>query len=248
MALRTGDRAAWLQGPQAHCTGQGEPPLRPWRLILLGAPGTGKGTQAELLNTRLGACQLSTGEVFRAAKGCGDRALSPALAEALEVMRTGGLVPDSTVVGIVEERHRCLSCMHGFLLDGFPRTVAQAEALDVMARELGFEIDAVVSYELPNAEVVRRLSGRRLCRGCGRSYHVEDLPSKVAGICDDCGGALYQREDDRAEAVAVRLRAYEEATAPLADYYRRRGLLVSVSAAGSPAEVFHRTLAALGAE
>ncbi|MBI1292595.1 adenylate kinase [bacterium] len=226
----------------------GEPPLRSWRLILLGAPGTGKGTQAELLNTRLGACQLSTGEVFRAAKGCGDRPLSPALQEALAVMKSGGLVSDDTVVGIVGERHRCLSCLHGFLLDGFPRTVEQALALEEMASALDFEFDAVINYELPTSEVIRRLSGRRTCKGCGRSFHVEDLPPRTSGICDGCGTALTQREDDRPEAIAVRLEAYRAATAPLVDFYQARGLLRTISAEGTPAEVFHRTLQALGAE
>jgi adenylate kinase len=248
MALLTGNRASWLQGPGHRCEGMGEPPMRAWRLILLGAPGTGKGTQAALLTARLGACQLSTGEVFRAARGCNPDQLTPKLRDALEVMRSGGLVEDSTVVGIVAERQRCLGCMHGFLLDGFPRTILQAEALEAMVRELHLPIDAVINYELPEEEVIRRLGGRRTCGACGRSFHVEDLPPAVPGQCDTCGGHLRQREDDRPEAIRVRLASYREATAPLIQFYEQRGLLRTVSAEGTPGEVFRRTILALGPE
>lgn len=240
------DRAAWLKGGNACCSVPPAPAQRPLRLVLLGAPGVGKGTQAELIHERLGACQLSTGDVFRAAKsGCGGGELSPALAEALQFMRRGELVPDTTVLQIVRERAGCLRCQGGFLLDGFPRTVAQAEALDQICAELQTGIDAVISYELPIEKIVSRLSGRRTCEKCKAVYHVESRPAKTPGVCDHCGGKLVQREDDRPEAVRVRMEAYERSTAPLADYYARRGLLIRVSAEGTPEDIFERTCEAL---
>lgn len=245
--IPTGDRAAWLQGPKATCSGVGPMPGRAWRLVLLGAPGVGKGTQATLLHDRLGCCPLSTGDVFRHAKACGC-AGSPAMENALGFMKRGELVPDATVIDMVRERARCLQCGHGFMLDGFPRTVQQARTLDAMLAELHAPLDAVLSFELPTPEIVARLSGRRTCSGCKRTFHLMHSPPKAAGICDDCGAPLFQREDDRDEAIAVRLKAYDESTAPLADFYRAKGLLRVVSAEGSPDDVFARALKALGSE
>jgi len=239
------DRKAWLRGGTAQC----EPPPRPQdlprRLVLLGAPGIGKGTQAELLSANLGACHLSTGDIFRAAKALepGDR--TPALTSALDYMRRGDLVPDETVLAMVAERVGCLRCEGGFLLDGFPRTVAQAEALDRLLARENLKLDAVLSYDLPLEEVVARLSGRRTCPNCKAVFHVEARPPKVAGVCDHCGGKLYQREDDRPESIRVRMEAYERSTAPLVEFYQRRNLLKSISAHGSPEEIFDRTLGAL---
>lgn len=244
MAFKQGDKARWLLGPCAECSETPEPPERGWHLVLLGAPGTGKGTQAELLSARLGACQLSTGEVFRAARKLGTEQATPALKTALKQMESGALVSDETVVNIVAERCACLQCMLGFMLDGYPRTVPQAEALERLLAELGVRLDAVISYELPTETVIHRLSGRRVCGGCGKSYHVDTLPAGVT-TCADCGADLVQRKDDRPESIAVRLEAYHEATAPLTEFYRARGLLISVDATGSPQEVFERTLAAL---
>jgi len=218
---------------------------QPKRLVLLGAPGVGKGTQAELLCERLGACHLSTGDVFRAARCGGSREPGPAMMAALEYMRRGDLVPDEIVLNMVRDRTRCLRCQGGFLLDGFPRTVTQAESL---ARILGAQnvaLEAVLSYELPLEEVVSRLSGRRACPDCKASFHVVALPPRVVGECDHCGGKLYQREDDQPDAIRVRLQVYEKSTAPLTDFYRREGLLVVISAADSPEETFRRTLVAL---
>jgi adenylate kinase len=241
------DRAAWIKGGDAKCCSI--PPIpnnHPKRLVLLGAPGVGKGTQAELmLRARMSACQLSTGDVFRAAKALPERERSPAIVAALEFMRRGELVPDSTVLDIVRERAQCLRCSGGFLLDGFPRTVAQAEALDLILAENNVKLDAVVSYDLPIERIVSRLSGRRTCEKCKAVYHVDTRPPKTPGVCDHCGGNLMQREDDRPEAVRVRMETYERSTAPLANFYRRRGLLVSVSAEGSPEEIFQRAAAAL---
>lgn len=236
------DRTAWLQGGDARCPIPPSPLTRPYRLVLLGAPGVGKGTQAELLADRLGACQLSTGDVFRSAKKSGDCAPGPALAAALDHMRRGELVPDDTVLDVVRERIACLRCKGGFMLDGFPRTRTQAEALDRLLAEEGLLLDAVISYELPLEQIVARLAGRRTCTQCKAVYHVTSRPPRSEGICDNCGAPLYQREDDRPESIRVRMRAYEESTAPLAEFYRRRGLLVTVRADGTPEEILQRTL------
>jgi len=244
MAESKNDRAAWMQGGQAQCVPP--PPLSglPLRLILLGAPGVGKGTQAELLSQRLGACHLSTGDVFRAAKSVSQENRSPALSEALTYMRQGRLVPDATVLAVVRERDGCLNCSRGFLLDGFPRTVAQAEALEKHLEEEKLPLTGVIDYELPLQEIVERLSGRRTCRGCGAVYHLVTRPPRTKDICDRCGAALYQREDDQPESIRVRMTAYQESTLPLIQFYRQRGLLKSVMAHGTPAEIFQRTLAA----
>ena len=163
-------------------------------------------------------------------------------------MKRGELVPDDTVIGIVRERPACLRCPAGFLLDGFPRTVHQAEALHQMLGELGVKLDAVLSYDLPIEQIVSRLSGRRTCGGCKAVYHVATKPPKAADVCDQCGGKLVLREDDRPEAIRVRMQAYETSTAPLADYYRQRGLLISIPADGSPETIYQRTEAALAAK
>jgi adenylate kinase len=235
-----------LKGGDAQC--QNVPPAqeRPRRLVLLGPPGVGKGTQAALLCEALGCCHLSTGDVFRGAAGCeGER--SPALAAALEAMRRGELVSDETVVAMVRERSGCLRCRGGFILDGFPRTVSQAEALDAMLAGSGVPLDAVISYELPLEEIVARLSGRRTCARCKAVYHIASRPPRAEGVCDVCGGALVQREDDRPESVRVRMRAYEESTRPLSDYYQQDGRLLAVQASGTPEEILERAVGALGA-
>lgn len=236
------DRAAWLKGGTAECSVQPPQPARAYRLVLLGAPGVGKGTQAELLSNNFGTCQLSTGDVFRAAKTSDACERSPKLNEALELMKRGELVPDETVLGIVRERAKCLRCRGGFLLDGFPRTVTQAEALSKLLQEEGVELDAVLSYELPIEQIVSRLGGRRTCEQCKAVFHVESIPPKVEGVCDHCGGNLMQREDDRSESIRVRMKAYEQSTRPLADFYAGQGLLQSISAEGTPQDIFQRTL------
>jgi len=240
------DRTAWLKGGDVKFPAQPRAGARAYRLILLGAPGVGKGTQAELLSDRLGPSHLSTGDVFRAAKSLDPAERSPALNAALEAMRRGELVSDETVIEMVRERAGCLRDPGGFLLDGYPRTVAQAEALDQLLAQEGLKLDAVLSYDLPIETIVARLSGRRTCQQCKAVFHVQTRPPKVDGVCDHCGSALVQREDDRPEAVRVRMETYERSTAPLADFYRRRNLLRSVSAAGTPEEIYQRTAAVLG--
>ena len=238
------NRAAWLEGPSTACPTPPEP-ARPWRIILLGAPGVGKGTQASLLRERLGACHLSTGDVFRAADKRDGCTPSPAMAAALDFMRRGELVPDSTVWEMVRERSQCLHCRAGFILDGFPRTLVQAESLKRLMAEENLWLDAVVNYELPLAEIVERLSGRRTCENCKAVYHVTRQPSQTAGVCDHCGGRLLQREDDRPESVTVRMETYERSTTPLIEFYRNLGLLVPVAATGCAEEICTRTLANL---
>ena len=241
------DRAAWLQGPSARCSEMPAASQTPYRIVLLGAPGVGKGTQAELLNVRLGACHLSTGDVFRAAKGRDECDLSPAMKAALEYMRRGDLVPDATVWDMVRERSACLRCGGGFILDGFPRTLAQAESLKQLMGDEGLSVTAVVNYELPVSAIVARLSGRRTCETCKAVFHATERPPKVAGICDRCGGKLFQREDDRPESVKIRLEAYDRSTAPLIAFYKNLGLLLPVTASGSPEDICARTLVALNA-
>jgi len=235
------DRAAWIKGPAAHCSNLPELRARPRYFVLLGAPGVGKGTQAELLSSRLGACQLSTGDIFRAAESIPECDRTPALNTALDAMKKGELVTDETVLDIIKERTTCLRCRSSLLLDGFPRTVRQAEALTKLLASERIKLDAVLSYELPIDTIVARLSGRRTCEKCKAVYHVQTKPPKAEGLCDACGGRLIQREDDRPESVKVRMAAYESSTAPLADYYRKQILLVSVPAEGSPETIYRRT-------
>ena len=246
------DRAAWLMGGDAVCTVQPPEVEHPLRLILLGAPGIGKGTQAELLASGFACCPLSTGDVFRAASapdhgGCAGYEPTRAMTAALAYMRKGELVPDKTVLNLVSERARCLRCRGGFLLDGFPRTVAQAEALDQILEREAIKLDAVLSYDLPIEHVIARASGRRTCVKCKAVYHLCARPPARDGICDRCGAKLFEREDDKPETIRVRMEAYERSTAPLAEYYRGKGLLISISADGVPGAVFARTLDALAA-
>ena len=242
------DRTAWLKGGAAQCE---QPPRTPpgeaWRIVLLGAPGIGKGTQAELLCERLGTCQLSTGDIFRNAKCLPEHEQTPSMKDALRFMRQGALVPDETVLGLIRDRLRCLRCSGGFLLDGFPRTVPQAEALEKILTEENVQLSAVLNYELPIERIVARISGRRTCSQCKAVYHVANRPPKMADLCDHCGGSLFQREDDRPESVEVRMKAYATSTRPLINFYQQRGRLLTIAAEGSPEEIYQRTrLLALG--
>lgn len=236
------DRTAWLKGGDARCAVPPRKPLgKPWHLVLLGAPGVGKGTQAELLSERLACCHLSTGDIFRAAKCFDEKDRTPAIQSALGYMKRGDLVPDTTVLQLVGERPRCLRCSGGFLLDGFPRTVAQAAALEELLQREKAGLDAVINYELPIEKIVTRLSGRRTCSHCKAVYHIASQPSQRPNVCDRCGAKLIQREDDRPESVEVRMAAYEKSTRPLIDFYRERKLLRTINATGTPGEIFHRT-------
>ncbi len=193
-------------------------------LILLGAPGAGKGTQAKFIVEKYGIPQISTGDMLREAVAKGTELGK----KAKEFMNRGKLVPDDIVIGIVKERLRQKDCERGFILDGFPRTIAQAEALDRIMTEMGKKIDAVINISVPEEEIVRRIVNRRICRKCGAIYHLIYDPPKKPGICDKCGGELYQRDDDREEVVRQRFAVYRKSTQPLIDYYRKKGILYEV--------------------
>ena len=190
------------------------------KLILLGAPGAGKGTQAEILSAKLGIPTISTGNILRAAVKEG----TPIGLEAKRYMDAGQLVPDSVIVGIVAQRLEQPDCAGGFILDGVPRTIGQAEALDAA----GVTFDHVLSIEISDEEIEERMEGRRVCQSCGAPYHVKAKPPKRQGVCDSCGGALIQRDDDKPETVRHRLEVYHQETEPLKDYYQAKGILVPV--------------------
>ncbi|MBM4122143.1 MAG: adenylate kinase [Nitrospira sp.] len=213
------------------------------RLVFLGAPGVGKGTQAERIAARFRHPKISTGDILREAV----RNQTSLGLEAKACMDQGKLVPDAVVVGIVKEKLAEPSCAGGFLLDGFPRTVKQAEELAVVLKTQGQRLDQVVNFTVSREEVVRRLSGRRSCPKCGAVFHVDSAPPKQAGICDRCGAGLVQRNDDRKETVEARLSVYEEQTAPLIAYYRQRDALSEVDGSGSIDEVHARLLDLLAA-
>ena len=194
------------------------------KLILLGPPGAGKGTQAKMLTERFDIPQISTGDILRAAVKEG----TPMGVKAKSFMDAGALVPDEVVIGIVRERLQKEDCAAGFILDGFPRTVAQADALKDTLHSLGKDLDAVISIEVDTEALVERLTGRRTCRECGRGYHVKFDPPREAGRCDVCGGELIQRDDDREETIRKRLEVYHEQTSPLIAYYSNQALLVSI--------------------
>lgn len=242
------DRATWLQGPPATCGSPLRSQTSPNRLVLLGAPGVGKGTQAALLHRRLGACHLSTGDLFRTAGSHPEWAKTPAIQEAVAYIRRGELVPDATVLQMVSERKTCLHCPGGFILDGFPRTVGQAESLKKLMKEEGISLTAVINFNLPASELVQRLCGRRTCSQCKAVYHVTERPPAVSDRCDLCHASLFQRDDDRPEAIRVRLETYDRSTAPLIDFYQKSGLLVPVTATGTPEEIYARTLSVLSVD
>jgi adenylate kinase len=197
-------------------------------IILLGPPGAGKGTQAKKLTGEFSIPQISTGDMLREAVKNGTELGK----KAKGFMDAGGLVPDEVVIGIVKERLAETDCAKGFILDGFPRTIPQAQALDRVTKELGKEIRFVLSLEVDQNELMERLCGRRTCTGCGAMFHVKFNPPKAAGKCDKCGTALIQRDDDREETITARLANYNKATAPLLDYYRNTGKIRTVMASG----------------
>ena len=199
------------------------------RVIFLGPPGAGKGTQARELSREWGVPQIATGEMLRDAVAAG----TPLGREAKRVMDSGGLVPDDVMIGLIAERLRQPDAARGFILDGFPRTIAQAEALDRLLKDLGHSLDAVLYFQVSEPELLRRLTGRRLCRQCQTAYHLVSAPPRRPGVCDRCGGELYQRPDDSEETVRRRLDVYSRQTAPLLDYYGGRGRLTTIDGEGS---------------
>jgi adenylate kinase len=210
-------------------------------LILLGPPGAGKGTQAKILVKKYDIPQISTGDILRAAV----KEQTPMGIKAKEFMDNGSLVTDEVVVGIVEERLAKPDCAKGFILDGFPRTVNQADALKKMLNALGKSIDHVVSISVDKEELLERVTGRRTCRHCGKGFHITFDPPKVNGVCDECGGELYQRDDDSEATIRKRLDVYEEQTAPLIAYYAKESLLRTVNGIGAIDDIQRKLLGLL---
>lgn len=208
------------------------------RLVLVGPPGAGKGTQAEFIAAHFAVPKISTGDIFRDNVARGTELGQ----QARQYMDAGQLVPDQVTINMVRDRLAEPDAADGFLLDGFPRTVPQAVALDKMIANLGANLDVVLELVVDDDEVIRRLSGRRTCRGCGKVWHVEFDPPLQEGACDRCGGELFQRDDDRAETVAERLRVYARDTAPLVDYYGAQGKLVGIDATGPVEDVTVRAI------
>ncbi len=211
-------------------------------IILLGPPGAGKGTQAKRLIDKYSIPQISTGDMLRAALKEG----TPLGLEAKKYMDQGALVPDQVVIGLVKERIQKPDCAKGYMLDGFPRNVSQAEALDNMLGELSQKIDHVVSIEVPSEELMGRLTGRRTCKACGAGFHVMFDPPKKEGVCDKCGGELYQRDDDNEATVGSRLKVYDGQTKPLIDHYEKQSKLRHVNGVGDMNDIFGRITSILG--
>lgn len=212
------------------------------RVVLLGAPGAGKGTQAKKLIEKYNIPQISTGDLLRAAVAAGTTLGK----EAKSYMDKGELVPDSVVLGMVEERLKQDDCKKGYILDGFPRNTKQAEALDKMLGDLNMSISAALSVDVPFEDLMKRLTGRRTCKACGQMYNVYFGPSKKEGFCDKCNGELFQRDDDKEETIKKRLDVYSAQTAPLIDYYGKKGILKSVSGTGSIDDIFKKVTEVLG--
>ena len=213
------------------------------RLVFFGAPGVGKGTQAQRLAAQERIPQVSTGEILRESVKQG----TPLGLQAKGFMESGKLVPDDVVIGLAREKLTSPECSRGYILDGFPRTVAQAEALDRMFQETrNSGLDHVVSFDVPNAEIIKRLSGRRSCPACQTVYHIEHDPPKREGRCDKCRGALVQRADDKPETVEARLKVFDQQTSPLVQYYQKRGLLRRVDSTGDINKVYRRLRKVLG--
>jgi adenylate kinase len=212
------------------------------RVVLLGPPGAGKGTQAKLLRDRFEACQISTGDILR--KAVADRTLLGK--EAGTYLNRGELVPDDVIVRLVGERLKQKDCAKGFVLDGFPRTLPQAESLEGILKAMGLPLDGVLSMQVPPEVIVQRLAGRRNCQDCGALYHLNFDPPRNGETCDRCDGHLQQRDDDREETITTRLRVYESQTAPLANYYRQRGNLREIDGVGKVEDIQKRIVEALG--
>ncbi|MBE9498063.1 adenylate kinase [Streptomyces sp. GKU 257-1] len=209
------------------------------RIVLVGPPGAGKGTQAAFLAKNLAIPHIATGDLFRANISQG----TPLGQKAQEYMRAGQLVPDEVTIGMAKGRMEEQDAAGGFLLDGFPRNIAQAQALDGYLDETGLKLDAVLDLEVPEDEVVKRIAGRRICRNdSSHVFHVEYSPAKTEGVCDTCGGELYQREDDREETVRKRLEVYHSETEPIIDHYKAQGLVTTISALGAVSEVTERAM------
>lgn len=212
------------------------------KIIMLGAPGAGKGTQAKMIAGKYGIPHISTGDIFRANIKNG----TPLGAKAKEYMDKGLLVPDELVVDLIMDRFKEDDCKNGYILDGFPRTIPQAEALEKALTANGDAVDYAINVEVPDENIIRRMSGRRACVGCGATYHIVYNPTKEEGICDTCGGELILRDDDKPETVENRLKVYHEQTQPLIDFYKNKGVLAEVDGTVDMDDVFNAIVAILG--
>ncbi len=212
------------------------------RIVLLGAPGAGKGTQAKKLIDKYGIPQISTGDILRKAVADG----TPLGKEAKVIMDKGELVTDQIVIGLVKERLAHDDCKNGYILDGFPRTTPQAEALDSVLTDMGSPLDVALSVDVAKSELMQRLTGRRTCAGCQQMYNVHFSAPAKEGVCDKCGGELMQRGDDKEATIKNRLDVYEKSTAPLIDYYGKKGILKSVEGVGSIDDIFNKIVSILG--
>jgi len=212
------------------------------RVVLLGAPGAGKGTQAKMLIEKYKIPQISTGDILRKAVADG----TPLGKEAKVIMDSGGLVSDKIVLGLVEERIKQPDCKAGFILDGFPRNTAQAEALDKILTGMGMPLTVALNIDVDMNDLLKRLTGRRTCKGCQQMYNVHFSAPKKEGVCDKCGGALFQRDDDKEETIKKRLEVYTQQTAPLIDYYSKKGIMKTVMGVGGISDIFNKVVAVLG--
>lgn len=212
------------------------------RLVLLGAPGAGKGTQAKKLIDKYGIPQISTGDILRKAVADG----TPLGKEAKIIMDKGELVTDQIVIGLVKDRLAQDDCKTGYILDGFPRTTPQAEALDSVLADMGSPLDVALSVDVAMSELMQRLTGRRTCAGCQQMYNVHFSAPVKEGVCDKCGGELMQRDDDKEATIKNRLDVYQKSTAPLIDYYGKKGILKSVEGVGSIDDIFNKIVSILG--
>lgn len=208
------------------------------RLILFGPPGAGKGTQADMLSARFSVPHISTGDMFREAVSRGE----PLGMRVKSFMDRGMLVSDDLVIDLVEERLKHENNKEGFILDGFPRTLNQAQSLEILLEKIQLPIDAVINIEVPEEELIKRLSGRRVCQGCGQNYHILFSPPPEPGVCAKCGSRLYQRDDDKEEVIRRRLKVYQEQTEALLEFYERKGSLHTVDGSGSRELIFSRVL------
>jgi adenylate kinase len=212
------------------------------RVVMLGAPGAGKGTQAKMLIEKFKIPQISTGDILRKAVADG----TPLGKEAKVIMESGGLVSDKIVLGLVEERVKQPDCQSGFILDGFPRNTAQAEALDKLLASMNMPLTIALTVDVEKGELMKRLTGRRTCKSCQQMYNIYFSPPKKEGVCDKCGGALFQRDDDKEETIKKRLDVYDTQTAPLIEYYNKKGIMKTVIGIGSIDDIFKKVVAALG--
>jgi adenylate kinase len=212
------------------------------RVVLLGAPGAGKGTQAKMLIEKYKIPQISTGDILRKAVADG----TPLGKEAKVIMDSGGLVSDKIVLGLVEERIKQPDCKAGFILDGFPRNTAQAEALDKILSGKDMPLTAALNIDVDMNDLLKRLTGRRTCKSCQQMYNIYFSPPKKEGVCDKCGGALFQRDDDKEETIKKRLDVYTKQTSPLIDYYSKKKIMKTIMGAGSISDIFGKVTAALG--